>query len=509
MTQAVRVSGLDKWYGGTHALHDVSLSVEAGHVHAIAGENGAGKSTLVKVLAGVLHHGSYTGDVVIDGSRARLSSIRDAEAHGVFLVPQELHVVPQLTVADFLFLNREPRRFGMVNRAKLWADASRWISTFKIDASPLTLMGGLGSHEQQLVSIARAMTQGVKILILDEPTASLTERETQLLFDRVRDFKSHGVTTLYISHRLPEFERIADAVTVMRDGRVVDGFTLERNGDTPRRVIKAMVGRELDELYPKTKVTAGATVFSVEDWSVRSPVVGRPSVVHPMNLSTKGGEVLGIYGLIGSGASDLARSFFGVHSGAVSGVMQVGGKVVDARQPGGAIKAGVAYMPSDRKRDGLILGMNVSANLTLAALGKMTTFGVIDRGLELCNVQKFVTSLKVKCASVEAPISSLSGGNQQKVVAAKWMLAEPEVFIFEEPTRGVDVGARIEIYHLINEVAAIGKAVILISTDLPEVLGMADRVMVMHAGRVTGQWATNEIDEETAMLLASGEEVFA
>ncbi len=509
MIQAIRVSGLDKWYGGTHALRDVSLAVETGHVHAIAGENGAGKSTLVKILAGVLTHQDYTGEVAIDGTPVRLGSIRDAEAHGVFLVPQELHVVPQLSVADFLFLNREPRRFGMVDRAKLWADTARWMSMFQIDVSPLTQMGELGSHEQQLVSIARAMTQGVKVLILDEPTASLTERETRLLFERVRDFKAHGVTTLYISHRLAEFERIADAVTVMRDGRVVDGFPLERNGETPRRVIKAMVGRDLDELYPKTQASHGADLFTVEGWGVQNPVAGRPDLVRPLDLSVKAGEVLGVYGLIGSGASDLAQSFFGVHRGTVTGTMRVGGRAVDARRPGGAIKAGVAYMPSDRKRDGLVLGMPVSSNLTLAALGKMTALGMIDRGAELRSVRHYVDSLKVKCASVEEPISSLSGGNQQKVVAAKWMLAEPQAFVFEEPTRGVDVNARIEIYQLINEVAWAGKAVILISTDLPEVLGMADSVLVMHAGRVAGQWPRSAIDEETAMLHATGEEVHA
>ena len=509
MTQAIRVSGLDKWYGGTHALRDVSLAIEAGHVQAIAGENGAGKSTLVKILAGVVTHHGYTGEVAIDGVPVRLGSIRDAEAHGVFLVPQELHVVPQLSIADFLFLNREPRRFGMVDRAKLWTDTARWLRTFQINLSPLTPMGELGSHEQQLVTIARAMTQGVKVLILDEPTASLTERETRLLFERVRDFKSHGVTTLYISHRLAEFERIADAVTVMRDGRVVDGFPLERNGETARRVIKAMVGRDLDELYPKIQVRHGAELFAVERWGVENPVAGRPALVQPLNLSVKSGEVLGIYGLIGSGTSDLARSFFGVHGGAVSGTMRVGGKVVDARRPSGAVKAGIAYMPSDRKRDGLVLGMSVSSNLTLAALGKMTTLGMIDRGAELRNVQHYMASLKVKCGSVEEPISALSGGNQQKIVAAKWMLAEPEIFVLEEPTRGVDVNARIEIYQLINKVASAGKAVILISTDLPEVLGMADRILVMHAGRVSGQWARDDIDEEKAMSHATGEEVHA
>jgi len=509
MTHAIRVSGLDKWYGGTHALRDVSLAVEAGHVHAIAGENGAGKSTLVKILAGVLTHHGYTGEVAIDGAPVRLGSIRDAEVHGVFLVPQELHVVPQLSVADFLFLNREPRRFGMVDRARLWADTSRWMRTFQIDVSPLTPMGDLDSHEQQLIIIARAMTQGVKVLILDEPTASLTERETRLLFERVRDFKSHGVTTLYISHRLPEFERIADAVTVMRDGRVVDGFPLERNGETARRVIKAMIGRDLDEFYPKTPASLGGDLFGIEAWGVGNPDVGRPALVEPMDLFVRAGEVLGIYGLIGSGTSDLARSFFGVHGGAVTGTMRVRGKPIDARRPGGAIKAGIAYVPSDRKRDGLVLSMPVSSNLTLAALGKMTNLGMIDRGAELRNVQRYVASLKVKCASVEDPISALSGGNQQKVVAAKWMLAEPEVFVFEEPTRGVDVNARIEIYQLINEVASAGKAVILISTDLPEVLGMADRVLVMHAGRVAGQWPRAEIDEEKAMIHATGEEMHA
>lgn len=509
MNPAISVSNIDKWYGGTHALRGVSLSCMAGDVHAIAGENGAGKSTLVKIISGVVGSNQYSGDVSIAGTPVHFSTIRDAERAGVFLVHQELHIVPLLSVAEFLFLNREPRRFGMVDKAKLWTETTHWLKLFQLSVSPTTLMGELGSHEQQLVNIARAMTQGVKLLILDEPTASLTERETLLLFERIREFRAHGVTTLYISHRLAEFERIADAVTVMRDGQVVDDFRLERLGNTPRRVIKAMVGRDLDELYPKTVAAPGKDLFTLRNWSVAHRLAGRPAPVQPMNLTVRAGEVLGVFGLIGSGASELARSFFGVQGGAVSGAMAVDGRTIDARRPGAAIRAGVAYMPSDRKRDGLILDLPVAANTSLAALGQFTQFGVVDRGAELRKVRHYVSALKVRCESVEQPVGSLSGGNQQKVVAAKWLLADPQVFVFEEPTRGVDVNARIELYHLINEVAQAGKAVILISTDLPEVLGMADRILVMSGGRIAGEWPRGAINEEDAMLRASGEEVHA
>lgn len=502
---AARVVGLDKRFGGAHALRGVSVAFEEGDVHAIAGENGAGKSTLVKILSGVIGASGYAGSVEIGGAARQLHSIRDAERCGVFLVPQELNVVPELRVGEYLFLNREPRRFGLVDSRKLWADTAHWLRVFRLPVSPLARMDELSTHEQQLVSIARAMTQGVKLLILDEPTASLTERETELLFSRIADLHRHGVTTIYISHRLHEFERIADVATVMRDGAVVDHFRLEQGGDTPRRVIRAMVGRELAEMYPKRPSQIGQPVLELRGWSVRHPLAGRGDLVRGVDLAVRAGEVVGVFGLLGSGAFDLARSLFGARAGRTSGAMRVRGREVRLRDPGDAIRHGIAYLPAERKRDGLITAHSIAANMSLVALPRLSRAGAIDRGKELRSIRRYIDGLRVKCDSVEQPIEQLSGGNQQKVVAAKWLMIEPDVFVLEEPTRGVDVNARIDFYSLLNELTAAGKGVVLVSTDLPEVLGMADRVLAMHEGRIAREWPRGEATEEEVMLRAAGE----
>jgi ABC-type sugar transport system ATPase subunit len=503
---AARLTNIEKWFGGAHALHGVSITFESGDVHALAGENGAGKSTLMKILSGVIPASDYTGTVEIEGVPRRLSSIREAEQHGVFLVPQELNVVPELCVGEYMYLNREPRRFGLVDTKKLWADTKHWLEVFKLHVSPLARMNELSTHEQQLVSIARAMTQGVKLLVLDEPTSSLTERETEILFAQIEDLHRHGVTAIYISHRLHEFGRIANACTVMRDGSVVDQFRLhEAVGDIPRRVIRAMVGRDLSEMYPKIPAPLGESVFTLKDWSVSHTVAGRPDVVRHVNFSVRAGEVLGIFGLLGAGCFKLARSLFGASAGRVRGTMEIRGKAVSTASPLDAIRHGIAYLPAERKRDSLILSHSIASNMSLAALARMSRLGAVDRRTELGKIQHYIENLHVKCASIEQPIRELSGGNQQKVVAAKWLLTEPEVFVLEEPTRGVDVNARIDFYELINQLAGQGKAVILVSTDLPEVLGMADRLLVMWEGQVAREFQRGEATEEDVMLHAAGE----
>jgi D-xylose transport system ATP-binding protein len=505
MAPSVRISNLNKWFGGTHALRGVSMNFEAGDVHAVAGENGAGKSTLVKILSGVIGASEYTGEIAVDGVTQRLNNVRDAEQVGIFLVPQELNIVPDLRVGEFLFLNREPQRWGLVDTKKLWSETANWLDSFQLSVSPTAKMYELSSHQQQLVSIARATTQGVKVLILDEPTANLTERETELLFKRIGELRQRGVTTVYISHRLREFERIANAVTVMRDGSVVDNFRLEGGMDTPRRVIRAMVGRDLTDMYPKRRAAQGNTVLELEDWSVADPAPGRPPAVHKVDLLVRAGEVLGIFGLIGSGASELGRSVFGLHRGATSGRMRMGGRDVRVSSPEDAVKSGIAYLPAERKRDGLILHLSIASNMSLAALDRVTRLGAVDRSTEIQQVQKYVSSLKVKCASVEQPVAQLSGGNQQKIVAAKWLLTQPDALVLEEPTRGVDVNARVDFYELINDLTASGKAVVLISTDLPEVLEMSDRILVMCDGMVVSEWNRGDVSEEEVMLHAAGE----
>jgi len=506
MTQyAARVGDLQKWFGGAHALRGVTVAFETGDVHAVAGENGAGKSTLVKILSGVIGADDYTGCVEIGGERRRLYNIRDAERHGVFLVPQELNIVPELRIGEYLFLNREPRRWCIVDSRKLWADTAHWLKLFQLDVSPLQRMEELTTHEQQLVSIARAMTQGVKLLILDEPTASLTEKETELLFARVAELHRHGVTTIYISHRLHEFERIANVVTVMRDGAVVDHFRLERSGDTPRRVIRAMVGRDLTDMYPKKPAPIGEPLLELKRWTVEGKNRQLRDAVRDVDLTVRAGEVVGIFGLLGSGAFELARSMFAAGAQRGRGEMSVGGKAVSLKQPGDAIREGIAYLPAERKRDGLITSHPIATNMSLVALPRLTQTGLINRKAELKSIQQFVAGLHVKCDSVQQPIEQLSGGNQQKVVAAKWLMTEPNVLILEEPTRGVDVNARIDFYHLLNDLTGAGKAVVLVSTDLPEVLGMSDRIVAMHEGKLVKSWSRNEAREEDVMVHAAGE----
>ncbi len=339
---AVRLTDIDKRYSGAHALRGVSLTVESGDVHAVAGENGAGKSTLMKILPGVIGADEYTGSLEIDGVARRFSSIRDAERRGVFLVPQELNIVPELRVGEYLYLSREPQRWGMVDTAKLWCDTAHWLGVFKLHCSPLAPMGELSTHKQQLVSIGRAMTQGVRVLILDEPTASLTERETELLFERIEDLHRHGVTTLYISHRLQEFVRIANAVTVMRDGSVVDRFRMDGATEVPRRIIRAMVGRELSDMLPKRPAEPGPATLSVRPWSVASSRPGRPQVVDGVDLDMRAGEVVGLFGLLGSGASDFARSLFGIDAGRASGSLTLRGQPVRVCSPEEAVAHGIA-----------------------------------------------------------------------------------------------------------------------------------------------------------------------
>jgi D-xylose transport system ATP-binding protein len=500
---AAKVSDVDKRFGGAHALRGVSITFETGDVHAVAGENGAGKSTLMKILSGVIS--DYDGTVEVDGTVCRFSSIREAEHHGVFLVPQELNIVPELRVGEYLFLNREPQRWGLVNVKKLWADAANWLDVFKLHVSPVAHMGDLSTHEQQLVSIARAITKGVKVLILDEPTASLTERETELLFERIADLHRHDVTTIYISHRLHEFERIANVVTVMRDGSVVDHFRLEGGRDTPRRVIRAMVGRDLTEMYPKVAAPSGDPVLELRGFTLANPAPNRPPVVRNVDLTIRAGEVVGLFGLLGSGRGALGRSIFGAHNGAVTGEMKIKGAPARIGNPREAIKHGIAYIPAERKRDGLVTAHSIESNMALAALARFSRNGFIDRKTELQSMQRYAATLRVKCHSIEQPIRELSGGNQQKVVAAKWLLTEHEIFVLEEPTRGVDVNARIELYELINTLTSAGKAILLVSTDLPEILGMADRILMMWEGQIVREWKRGEVSEEEVMIHAAGE----
>jgi ABC-type sugar transport system ATPase subunit len=485
---ALEAAGLDKWFGGTHALRAVSLGIVAGEVHAIVGENGAGKSTLVGIFAGVHRASSYSGHVAVDGERLEFSSVSHAERKGVFLVAQELSVIPALTVADNLFLGHEHASHGVIDTRRLWVETAIWLRSFGLTLDPTTTMRRLSAGQQQLVRIAHAMARGVKVLILDEPTASLTDVETDLLFHRIAEFKERGVTTLYISHRIAEIPRVADRVTIMRDGRVIETLDVSDPGTTVSRIIRTMVGRDILELYPSRPSNHGDLAFAVDGLTAQSHVTGRPPAIEDVSLSLRRGEILGVFGAVGSGTSVLARALFGAWKGRVSGSFSVNGEPIAIRSPRDAIRAGLGYVSEDRKRTGLIPRMSVGSNLSLVALDRFTRFQQINRGAELRSVAGFMTELRIKAGSVDQPVTTLSGGNQQKVVAAKWLAVDSKILILEEPTHGIDVGAKAEMYRLMANLASEGRAVILVSSDLQEILGMADRVIAIYKGRVAGRW---------------------
>ena len=505
--QALETRGLHKWFGATHALRDVSLSIAGGAVHAIVGENGAGKSTLVKVISGVIPHGAYDGELVIGGEVCEFSSIAAAEQAGIFLVPQELTVVPHTSVAENLFLGHEPRnRWGAVDYGKLWCDTRDWIDAFGIGVEPTTPVRRLTAGQQQLVSIARAMSQGVRILILDEPTSSLTDTETELLFEHVAKFHARGVTTLYISHRLAEVVRLAQHVTVMRDGRVVEEIAAENVETMPRRIVRAMVGRDIEELYPSREAQIGEPLLEVSGLSVEHHRPGLPPSLSDVALQVRAGEVVGVFGAVGSGTAELSMALFGALPQRTTGSLRLKGSELTLGSPREAIDAGLGYLTADRRQTGLVPDLSVASNLSLVVLQKLSRRQIIDRGDELSLAQEYVRSLRIKTADVEQRIEHLSGGNQQKVLAAKWIAADPELLILEEPTRGIDVGARVEIYGLINRLATAGKGVLIVSSDLPEVIGMSDRVLALHRGRVAGEWSRDEVSQELVLAAATGGE---
>ncbi len=500
---SLEVEGINKWFGATHALRDVSLRVAPNTIHAIVGENGAGKSTLVRIIAGVLGPSSFDGQVRVAGQDMRFNGVHDAETAGVFMVPQELTNVPGTSVAENLMLNREPTQFGLIDYKAMYRTTSEWIRAFQIGVEPTTLMQNLSVPQQQLVTIARAMMQGLKILILDEPTATLSEAETALLFERVRDVRKLGVTTLYISHRLAEITQIADRVTVMRDGRVVEDLDVRDAATTPRRIVRSMVGRDISELYPRTTTVIGPPVFELQGLTVPHRIADRPPHVQGVSLTVHSGEIVGLFGVVGSGTAELARASFGAWVTKVQGAVLVKGEMVRMTSPQVAIDAGVGYLTGDRKSTGLVMEMSVSENITLVALGKLSPRQVIDERGELKVTKSFIDRLKIKTSSVDQPVAQLSGGTQQKVVAAKWLAAAPNVFLLEEPTFGVDVGTKVEMYSIMGEIVSEGRGILLISSDLQEVLAMSDRVIVLHKGRVAGSWARGEANEEVLMHAAT------
>jgi D-xylose transport system ATP-binding protein len=493
---------ITKAFPGVKALDGVTFDLNQGEIHALVGENGAGKSTLIKILAGVYPHPEYGGEIVLDGTERRFANVRDSEQAGIAVIYQEMSLVKDLGVAENIFLGRAPRRLGVINWEELFSRAQKLLDDLHLQIDPRTPVRNLGIGQQQLVEIAKALSQNARILVLDEPTAALTDAEVETLFGILNGLRARGVAMIYISHKLDEVFHISDRITVLRDGKTIE--TNATSDINESRVIAQMVGREVDHIFPETKHVRGETIFEARNVTVEDPSVPGKLLVDDVGFAVSKGEVLGIAGLMGSGRTELLMAIFGAHAGRKSAEIRVEGKQVQIDSPADAIKRGVAFVTEDRKRYGLILDQTILRNMTLAGLRKLSGRFLTDENAEAAAGQRAANELRIKAPSVFTIAGTLSGGNQQKVVLAKWLLTNPRVLFLDEPTRGIDVGAKQEIYAQINRLAEDGLAIVLISSELPEVLGLSDRVIVLHEGRVTGEFTRSEATPEAVMSCATG-----
>jgi D-xylose transport system ATP-binding protein len=498
----LEMRAITKTFPGVRALDGVTFDLRAGEIHALVGENGAGKSTLMKILGGVYPHGSYGGEVVLDGEARRFASVRDSEAAGVAVIFQELSLIKELSVGENIFLGREPRRFGVVRWEELYSRAQKLLDDLRLPVEAHTPVGRLGIGQQQLVEIAKALSHEARILVLDEPTAALTETEVETLFHILERLRERGVGMIYISHKLDEVFRMADRITVLRDGRTV-GTAPAAEWDEGR-VIARMVGREVGDIFPVPKHERGEVAFEVKNLTAEDPNVPGKLLVKDVSFAVRRGEVLGVAGLMGAGRSELLMAVFGAHAGRATGEILVEGRRVSIKSPADAIRHGLGFVTEDRKRFGLVLDQTILNNMTLAGLTKLSGRFVTDVDAEAAAGSRAMKDLRVKANSVFTIAGTLSGGNQQKVVLAKWLLTNPKILFLDEPTRGIDVGAKQEIYGHINRLAETGLAIVLVSSELPEVLGLSDRVLVLHEGRVTGEFRREEATPEAVMSCATG-----
>jgi len=497
------VAGITKEFPGVRAVDDVSFDLLSGEIHALCGENGAGKSTLIKVLSGFYPAGQFRGEIRLDGRPVRFGGIHAAEAHGIALIAQELALVPELSVEENLVLGREPRRLGLIDRTAMRGEATGALERVGLDVAPERPVRTLGIAQQQMVEIAKALAKRASILVLDEPTAALTGHDAARLLDLLRELRGRGVSAIYVSHRLDEVFAIADRITVLRDGRVVDSgsaFEMPRE-----RVIARMVGREVVESAPRAGASTGARVLEVRGWTLDDPARPGRRVLEAVDLDLNAGEVLGIAGLMGAGRTALVASLFGAARSRVEGSLAIGGGAARAPfgSPAESLAAGLALLTEDRKRSGLVPAASVEENLTLATLGRFTRRGLLDTNARAAACRASVAELAIRAPGLETPVERLSGGNQQKVALGRWLMAEPRVLLLDEPTRGVDVGARAEIYRLIASAVARGLGVILVSSDLPELLSQSHRVLVMSRGRIVATLAGASATPEAVMAAAT------
>jgi putative multiple sugar transport system ATP-binding protein len=496
----LEMRGITKTFPGVKALDDVSLSVKRAEIHALVGENGAGKSTLMKVLSGVYPYGSYEGQILLNGQETQFSDIRASEALGIVIIHQELALIPNLSITENVFLGNEQGSRGMVNWGAAHAKARDLLKIVGLDDSTDTPVRRLGVGKQQLVEIAKALSKKVTLLILDEPTAALNETDSQKLLGLLRDFKAQGISSVLISHKIKEVESIADTITVIRDGRVVESLDATHGGVTEDRIIRGMVGRDLTHRFPPRESEIGEVIFEVRNWNVAHPIYDDRMVIKDVSMKVRKGEVVGIAGLMGAGRTEFAMSVFGHSWGRyVSGTVLKNGHEVDVSSIPKAIGHGIAYATEDRKTYGLVLGSDLKTNITLANLEGVSSHSILSEPREIAVANDYRKQLSIKSSSVRQMAVNLSGGNQQKVVLSKWLFANPEVLILDEPTRGIDVGAKFEIYTIINRLAAEGKAVIFISSELPEILGISDRIYVMASGTIAAEMPAAEASQETIM----------
>ena len=507
MTDTIlQMQDITKTFPGVKALQDVNLTVERGEIHAICGENGAGKSTLMKVLSGVYPHGSYDGEITFDGEPCHFAGIRDSEHRGIVIIHQELALAPNLSIAENIFLGNEQSTRGLIDWNRTNAAAAELLRRVGLGENPVTPVVDLGVGKQQLVEIAKALSKQVRLLILDEPTAALNDEDSAHLLDLLRGLRAEGITCVIISHKLNEVMAVADRVTILRDGQTISTLTIDEV--TEDRIISGMVGRDLDHRFPPHTPSIGAEVFRIEDWTVHSPTQHGRVLVSGATLVVRRGEIVGLAGLMGAGRTELAMSVFGRSFGVgISGRIIKDGQEIRLRSVGEAIKHGIAYATEDRKRYGLNLIEDIKRNISAAALGKLAKRGWVDDNEEYRVADGFRQSMNIKAPSVSSITGKLSGGNQQNVVLSKWIFTDPDVLILDEPTRGIDVGAKYEIYTIINQLADQGKAVLLISSELPELLGLCDRIYTLSAGRITGEVPRAEATQEGLMALMTSQEV--
>ena len=491
---------ITKEFSGVKALDGVNLAVEDDEIHALVGENGAGKSTLMNVLSGVYPHGSYEGDILFEGQECSFRDIKDSEKLGIVIIHQELALIPYLSIAENIFLGNELNSGGVINWNETVSEAGKLLKKVGLDENPNTLISDIGVGKQQLVEIAKAMSKDVKLLILDEPTAALNDEESQKLLELLVGLKAQGVTSILISHKLNEVEQVADHITVIRDGRVIETLDKEQEDFHEDRIIKSMVGREITNRWPSRKHLIGNEIFRVEDWNVYHPAIDEKKVVNNVNFNIHAGEVVGFAGLMGAGRTEIAMSLFGKSYGQKhSGRIFKNNLEISLSTVNESIENGVVYLTEDRKNYGLVLINDIKTNICLANLKKISRSGVLNLNEEIIQSDEYRKKLAVRCTGLEQQVESLSGGNQQKVVLSKWLMSQPDILLLDEPTRGIDVGAKYEIYTIINQMAAEGKGVLMISSELPELLGMCDRIYVINSGEVAGCLNRDEASQESIM----------